>query len=110
MLEGEPNPNQCLSLVLLNEFNYLSWSRAVTIDLGGRFKPGYVNGYTKPLESSSLAYEARQCKDQLVMSWLLNFMKNYIAEIFSTQNLRTMGSCERDVWKSKQFNLYFSNQ
>jgi len=83
MLEGEPNPNQCLSSVLLNEFNYLSWSRAVTIDLGGRFKPSYVNGYTKPLESSSPAYEARQCKDQLVMSWLLNFMKNYIAEIFS---------------------------
>jgi len=83
MLEGEPNPKQCLGSILLNEFNYLSWSRAVTIDLGGKFKLGYVSGYTKPPESSSLAYEARQCKDQLVMSRLLNFMKKYVAEIFS---------------------------
>jgi hypothetical protein len=55
----------------------------MTIALGVRFKLGYVNGHIKPLESTSSSYEARQCKDQLVTFWLLNSMKNYIAEIFS---------------------------
>ena len=44
MLEGEPNPNQHLGSVLLNEFNYLSWLRAMTIALDRRYKLGYVNG------------------------------------------------------------------
>ncbi|XP_068307519.1 uncharacterized protein [Pyrus communis] len=37
------NPNQRLSSVLLNEFNYLPWERVVTLALGGRSKLGYVN-------------------------------------------------------------------
>lgn len=81
--EGEQNTNQRLGSVLLNELNYLPWSRAVTIALGGRSKLGYVNGHIKALDPSSKNYEAWQCKDQLVMSWLLNSMKNNIAEIFS---------------------------
>jgi hypothetical protein len=55
MLEGEPNPNHCLGSISLNKFNYLPWSRAMTIALGVRIKLGYVNGHIKPLES---AYEA----------------------------------------------------
>lgn len=82
-MEGEPNPNQRLGSVLLNEFNYFPWSRAVTIALGGRNKLGYVNGHIKPVDPSSQDYESWQCKDQLVMSWLLNSMENHIAEIFS---------------------------
>ena len=34
-LEMDVNPNQMLSFVLLNEFNYLPWSRAVSFALGG---------------------------------------------------------------------------
>ena len=34
------NPNQRLCSVLLNEFNYLPWSRAVSLALGGRSKLG----------------------------------------------------------------------
>jgi hypothetical protein len=49
ILEGEPNPHQRLGSVLLNEFNYLSWSRAVTIALGGRSKLGNVNDHIIPL-------------------------------------------------------------
>jgi len=77
--EGEPNPNQRLGSVLLNEFNFLPWSRAVSIALRGRSKLGYVNSHIRPLDSSSQAYDAWQCKDQLVMSWLLNSMENHIA-------------------------------
>jgi len=68
MQEAEPNPNQRLGSVLLNEFNYLPWSRAVTIALGRRLKLGYINGHIRPPDSSSQAYEAWQCKDQPVMS------------------------------------------
>ncbi|KAM1360407.1 hypothetical protein ACFX2F_047268 [Malus domestica] len=39
----EVNPNQHLSFVLLNEFNYLPWARAISLALGGRSKLGYVN-------------------------------------------------------------------
>jgi len=70
-VEGEPNPNQCLGLVLLIEFNYLPWSRAMTIALGGRSKLGYVNGHIRPPNSPSQTYEAWQCKDQLVMHVLV---------------------------------------
>jgi hypothetical protein len=83
ILEDEPNPNQNLGSILLNEFNYLLWLRAMTIALDRRSKLGYVNGYIKPLNPSSQAYQAWQCKDQLVMSWLLSSMENHIAEIFS---------------------------
>ena len=55
-MEGEPNPNQRLSSVLLNEFNYLPWSRAVTIALGGRSKLGYINGHIKAPDPSSKDY------------------------------------------------------
>lgn len=93
--EGEQNnPNQRLSSFLLNELNYLPWSRAVTIALGGRSKLGYVNGHIKAPDPSSKDYEAWQCKDQLVMSWLLNSMENNIAEIFS------YSESSMDLWEA----------
>ncbi|KAM1793030.1 hypothetical protein ACFX12_036826 [Malus domestica] len=79
----EANPNQRLSYVLLNEFNYLPWSRAVSLALGGRSKLGYVNGAIEAPVVTSSTYESWLCKDQLVMSWLLNSMERRIAEIFS---------------------------
>jgi hypothetical protein len=53
------------------------------IALSGRSKLGYVNGHIRLLDSPSQAYKAWQCKDQLVISWLLNSMENHIAKIFS---------------------------
>jgi hypothetical protein len=90
----QSNPNQCLGSVLLNELNYLPWSRAVTIALGGRSKLGYVNGHIKAPDPFSQNYEAWQCKDQLVMSWLLNSMENNIAEIFS------YSESSMDLWEA----------
>ncbi|PRQ36655.1 putative transcription factor interactor and regulator CCHC(Zn) family [Rosa chinensis] len=77
------NPNQRLSSVLLNEFNYLSWARAVTLALGGRSKLGYVNGVIQKPKADSPTFDSWLCKDQLVMSWLINSMESRIAEIFS---------------------------
>lgn len=83
MQEGKSNCNQRLGSILLNEFNYFPWSRAMTIAFGRRSKPSYVNSHISPLKSPSQAYEAWQCKNQLVISWLFYSMKNRIAEIFS---------------------------
>ncbi|KAM1264124.1 hypothetical protein ACFX2J_033963 [Malus domestica] len=81
--EIEVNPNQRLNSVLLNEFNYLPWSRAVSLALGGRSKLGFINGSIEAFDASFTTYESWLSKDQLVMSWLINFMERKIAEIFS---------------------------
>ncbi|KAM2456349.1 hypothetical protein COP2_005666 [Malus domestica] len=78
----EVNTNQRLCSVLLNEFNYLPWSRAVSLALGGKGKLGFVNGSVEAPDSSSSTYNAWLCKDQLVMSLLLNTMEKHVAEIF----------------------------
>ncbi|XP_070667499.1 uncharacterized protein [Malus domestica] len=77
------NPNQRLCSVLLNEFNYPPWSRAVSLALGGRSKLGFINGSSKPLESTSPTYDAWHTIDQLVMSWLLNSMEPKLSKLFS---------------------------
>nr|TKR85553.1 hypothetical protein D5086_0000246950 [Populus alba] len=77
------NTSQRLSSMLLNEFNYLPWSRAVTIALGGRSKLGFINGSIIPPEVDDPEYAAWLSKDQLVMSWILNSMERNLAEIFS---------------------------
>ncbi|XP_070660494.1 uncharacterized protein [Malus domestica] len=61
----ENNPNQQLCSVLLNEFNYLPWSKAVSLALGGRLKLGFINGSSEPLESTSPTYDAWHATDQL---------------------------------------------
>ena len=81
--DGESNTSQRLCSVLLNEFNYLPWSRAVTIALGGRSKLGFINGKEKAPVFDSPEYEIWLSKDQLVMSWILNSMERNIAGIFS---------------------------
>ena len=68
MHEVDVNPNQRLSSVLLNEFNYLPWSRAVSLALGGRSKLGFINGSIEVPDVSSPTYESWLSKDQLVMS------------------------------------------
>ncbi|KAM0960568.1 hypothetical protein ACFX2C_025596 [Malus domestica] len=82
-LDIDVNPNQRLSFVLLNEFNYLPWEREITLTLGGQSKLGYVNGVISAHDVSSSDYNDWLCKDQLVMSWLLNSIDRNIAEIFS---------------------------
>jgi hypothetical protein len=79
----DTNTAQQLSSVLLNELNYLSWSRVVTIALGGRSKLGFINGSISSPNVDSPEYEIWLSKDQLVMSWILNSMERNLAEIFS---------------------------
>ncbi|XP_068328284.1 uncharacterized protein [Pyrus communis] len=83
IIHGEINPNKRSCSVLLNEFNYLPWSHAVTLTLGGRSKIGYINGNIKPPETTSTSYDTWLCNDQLVMSWMLNSMEPKLSELFS---------------------------
>ncbi|KAM1655781.1 hypothetical protein ACFXTH_007764 [Malus domestica] len=90
----EVNTNQHMCSILLNEFNYLPWSRAVLLALGGKGKLGFVNGSMEAPDNYSSTYDAWLCKDQLVMSLLLNIMEKYVAEIFSYSN------SSHDIWKA----------
>ncbi|TQE08028.1 hypothetical protein C1H46_006302 [Malus baccata] len=63
IIQGEINPNFCLCSVLLNEFNYLPWSRAISLALGGRSKLGYINGSIGLPERSSTSYGAWHAND-----------------------------------------------
>ncbi|CAL8996741.1 unnamed protein product, partial [Prunus brigantina] len=58
-------------------------SRAVSLALGGRSKLGFINGNIPAPAVDDPKYEDWFCKDQLVMSWLLNSMEPQVAEIFS---------------------------
>ncbi|KAI5319262.1 hypothetical protein L3X38_038970 [Prunus dulcis] len=82
-MDVDGNPNLSLCSVLLNGFNYITWSRAVMLALGGRSKLGFINGTIRAPEASDPKFEDWFCKDQLVMSWLLNSMEPQVAEIFS---------------------------
>ncbi|GKF14941.1 retrovirus-related pol polyprotein from transposon RE2, partial [Tanacetum coccineum] len=79
---------------MLNEFNYLPWSRAITIALGGRSRLGFINGKNVNPGVTSPEYEAWLSKDQMVMSWILNSMEHNIAEIFS------YSESSKDLWEA----------
>lgn len=91
--EVEGNPNLRLTSVLLNEFNYLSWSRAISLALGGKSKLGHINGSVQPLKQLTPAYEVWLAKDLLVMSWILKSMEPAIFDIFS------FSESALDLWK-----------
>ncbi|KAM0955918.1 hypothetical protein ACFX2A_024753 [Malus domestica] len=79
----DTNPIQHLSSVLLNEFNYLPWSRAISLALGGRGNLSFIQKDDIMPETTSPDYAAWVSQDQLIMSWLLNSMEPKMAEIFS---------------------------
>ena len=82
-IDSDANASQKMTTVLLNGFNYLPWSRAVTIALGGRSRLGFINGKELAPDSSSPEFEQWLAKDQMVMSWMLNSMDRNLAEMFS---------------------------
>ena len=79
---SDGNSNQSLTSTRLNEFNYLHWSRAITLAIGGRSRLPFIK--ENKIESvKSPEYENNLCKDQQVRSWILNSMEPGIAEIFN---------------------------
>ncbi|KAB2614533.1 hypothetical protein D8674_039240 [Pyrus ussuriensis x Pyrus communis] len=80
--EMDINPNQRLSSVLLNEFNYLPWARAISLALGGRSKLGFINGSHPAPGVTSPKYGGWLCKDQLSSLTLWTTVK----EMYGNQN------------------------
>jgi len=75
--------SQRLTSILLNGRNFLPWSRAVTIALGGRSRLGHITGQTKAPDESHPNFEEWQASDHGVMTWIFNSMEPKIYEIFA---------------------------
>ncbi|XP_038704707.1 uncharacterized protein LOC120000651 [Tripterygium wilfordii] len=96
--ELESNPNQRLCSVL-NEFNYLPWSRSITLALGGRSKLDFIDEKIPSPDEKSPDYRAWLSKDQLVRSWILNSMYSSLAEIFNySESASILWSAIRDMY------------
>jgi len=78
--------SQCLTNMLLDERNFLPWSRAVTVALGGCSKLGHINGKIEAHPEDDLGYEEWLASDNSVMSWIFNSVEPYIYEIFAYSN------------------------
>nr|GEY97604.1 hypothetical protein [Tanacetum cinerariifolium] len=63
--EGDVSYSQRLTTILLNEFNYLPWSRAITIALGGRSRLEFISGKDVNPGVTFPEYEAWLSKDQM---------------------------------------------
>ena len=95
MADSDSNPSLKLSSILLNGYNYVTWSRAVTLSLGGKKKLKFINGNsTCPADAADYKYEDWMASDQLVKSWLLNSMEPHVAEIF------TFSDSVKTLWDS----------
>ena len=77
------NSNQRLCSVQLNDFNYLPWSRVVSLALGGRSRIEFIDKNSSVPDKQSSQYKSWFANDQMVQSWLLNTMEQHIAKIFS---------------------------
>lgn len=99
-LNGDANPNLRLTATLLNENNYLSWARSVSLTLSGRGKIGYINGKIKKPEPPKegevdpQVLEQWQMNNDIVCSWLLNSMEPSISGIF------LLCDTAKDMWDS----------
>jgi hypothetical protein len=98
----DTNTSHKLNYILLNEFNYLPWSRVETIAFGGRSKLSFINGSTVSPEVNDPEYEAWLSKDQLVMSWILNSMERNLVEIFSfSKSSSDLWDAIRDMYENQ---------
>ncbi|KAI9182752.1 hypothetical protein LWI28_028584 [Acer negundo] len=103
MADSDSNPSLKLSSILLNGYNYITWSRAVTLSLGGKKKLKFINGNsTCPADVADSKYEDWMASDQLVRSWLLNSMEPHVAEIF------TFSDSAKALWYS--LTEFYGNQ
>lgn len=90
----DSNPTMKLSSILLNGLNYVAWSRAVTLSLGGKATLGHINGKAKQPKCNDPKFDDWEATNRMVMSWLINSMELEIAEIF------TFSESAKELWDS----------
>ncbi|KAK8934710.1 hypothetical protein KSP39_PZI014426 [Platanthera zijinensis] len=87
---GGPPPSICfrgttdhntpqITTIRLDDCNYLSWSRSITLALKSRRLFGYVTGQMKEPDPTSPDWQQWESENSLVMSWLTNSMQESIA-------------------------------
>ncbi|XP_026399756.1 uncharacterized protein LOC113295640 [Papaver somniferum] len=94
MAQSDHNTSLRLTSVLLNDVNYVSWSRAAALALGGKRKSGYIRENSTCPDAKDPKYEDWIADDQLVRTCLLLSMEPHISEIFS------FSESAKDLWKS----------
>lgn len=80
-LHPSDSPGMQITAFVLNENNYYQWQRSMKIALSSKLKLGFVDGlYVKPASCSSLLVHWLRCNN-MVMSWILNFVSVDIRNI-----------------------------
>lgn len=78
VIQHSDNMGMILVTVLLNDTNYLTWSRSVKRALVAKNNLGFVNGeVTEPKEEPAQSKWRRV--DKMVNSWIINSMTKEIA-------------------------------
>lgn len=66
----------------LNGNNFFQWSQSVMMFVCGKEKDNYLTDDITPLEKEDPKYKTWKLENNMVMSWLINFMNNEIGENF----------------------------
>lgn len=94
------DPEVKLTNVLLNDMNYLPWSRAITIALGGRAKLQHIED--DPPKTTESTYMQWRIDDYLVMSWLFKSMDPKIYELFMhAENARELWTSVKEMYSQQ---------
>ncbi|KAL0432086.1 UNVERIFIED_CONTAM: hypothetical protein Sradi_0834600 [Sesamum radiatum] len=81
-IQASDNPGTVLVSNLLDNTNFLSWSRSIKFALRTKIKLGFINGkITKPDEANE-EFEQWERADDMVISWILNSISKDIVESF----------------------------
>lgn len=80
---AETRNDSRITNTLLNGTNYMPWSRAVTVALGGKGVLDHINGTTAIPKSDNPKYKEWQTRDHYVMSLIFNAMEPQVYEIFA---------------------------
>ena len=78
-LHQSDHPGMVLVSKVLEGDNYSTWSRAMRISLSAKDKIGFVTGSIKPPSSTDDSFPSWQRCNDMVISWLLNFIHPNIA-------------------------------
>ncbi|EEF29619.1 conserved hypothetical protein [Ricinus communis] len=94
--QNNDSPGMPLISTLMNENNYIPWSRSVKLALGAKDKLGYINGEIAKPASTAKKYKMWKKTDCLVAAWILSSILKEHAEGF------IYCSSTKDLWEEIQ--------
>lgn len=102
-LHSSDNPGTLLVNQLLNDQNYLQWSRAIKLALSAKMKLGMIDGtVTRPISTSPEFAQWNRCND-MVVSWLLNSIS------IDIRNSVSYFSTAKEIWDDLSVRFSQSN-